>query len=142
MIIHMYVGNTIKTVAWNVILITPFKMHYSRFYSITSCERGLIWGCKTVRHVACDIVYSVSFYLRRLIGEKYTENSKSFWPCMAGKKPQQIRIATVDAKGIQGGVLKGHKATLKVLHVTNNVQLLVSVLSQVEDPSPSQGIYR
>ena len=58
---------------------------------------------------------------------------------MDGKKPQQIRIATIDAKGIQGGVLKGHKATLKVLHVTNNVQLLVSVLDNPEEPSPSQG---
>ena len=59
---------------------------------------------------------------------------------MEGKKPQQIRIATIDAKGIQGCVLKGLKATLKVLHVTNNVQLLVSVLEKPEDPSPSQGI--
>ena len=75
----------------------------------------------------------------RLIQEKYTENSDSLWPCMEGRNPQQIRIATIDAKGIQGGVLKGHKATLKVLHVTNNVQLLVSVLDQAEDPSPSQG---
>ena len=58
---------------------------------------------------------------------------------MEGKKAGQIRIATIDAKGIQGGVLKGHKATLKVLHVTNNVQLLVSVVDKIEDPSPSQG---
>ena len=60
---------------------------------------------------------------------------------MEEKKPQQIRIATIDAKGIQGSVLKGHKATLKVLHVTNNVQLLVSVLNDFEDPSPSQGMF-
>ena len=58
---------------------------------------------------------------------------------MEGKKAGQIRIAMIDSKGIQGGVLKGHKATLKILHVTNNVELLVSVVENVEDPSPSQG---
>jgi len=79
----------------------------------------------------------------RLVSEKNSERDRlSEWPSVADKTKHQIRISTIDAKGIQGSALKGNKATLKILHLTDSVKLLVSVLEKSEDPSPSQIILR